>query len=250
MSAEAPKAAAENKEIEIPEWNDAAVKKDGTSAGAGTTPGRSSKRTLSHRLDAILPPHKRYVGLSRNVFLWVLLAVFLALLVLIIGLAAGLSAHHKYDGSHSVLRRGWARAQIDASLHRRYKNLPLPSNTNSFTGELTYFQTGLGACGETSGQSDDIASISELLFDKAGSSSSTGGNSNNNPLCNKMLRVTRFDEQYGEMRSLDLKVVDRCTGCAIDDIDTSQGAFAKLAPIPSGRVDVTWAWLQPVQTGS
>lgn len=93
-------------------------------------------------------------------------------------------------------------------------------------------------------------SISHIVFDAAGSSSSDGGNSNDNPLCNKMLRATRYDEQYGAERSVDLKVVDRCTGCAPDDLDTSLGAFEKLAPSASGRVDVTWAWLQPVQTGS
>ena len=133
---------------------------------------------------------------------------------------------------------------------RHHKALPLPSNTDTFTGDLTYYGTGLGACGETSGDNDDIVSISHLLFDAAGSSSSTGGNSNANPLCGKMLRASRFDEQYNAERSIDLKVVDRCTGCAVDDLDTSQGAFEKLAPVASGRVDVTWAWLQPVQTGS
>jgi len=93
-------------------------------------------------------------------------------------------------------------------------------------------------------------SISHIVFDAAGSSSSSGGNSNQNPLCSKMLRATRFDEEVGAERSVDLKVVDRCTGCAPDDLDTSLGAFEKLAPSASGRVDVTWAWLQPVQTGS
>lgn len=91
-------------------------------------------------------------------------------------------------------------------------------------------------------------SISHILFDAAGSSTDTGGNSNDNPLCNKVLRASRFDEQYGAQRSVDLKVVDRCTGCEVDDLDTTLGAFEKLAPSALGRVDVTWAWLQPVAT--
>lgn len=65
-----------------------------------------------------------------------------------------------------------------------------------------------------------------------------------------MLRASRFDDQYGEQRSVDLKVVDRCTGCNVYDLDTSLDAFEQLAPSASGRVDVTWAWLQPVQTGT
>ena len=128
---------------------------------------------------------------------------------------------------------------------RHSKDLPLPSNTNIFTGDLTYYGTGLGACGETSGNSDDIVSISHIVFDEAG-----GANPNDNPLCNMMLRASRYDEEVGAVRSVDLKVVDRCVGCKEDDLDTSLGAFEKLAPSASGRVDVTWAWLQPVATGS
>lgn len=92
-------------------------------------------------------------------------------------------------------------------------------------------------------------SISHIVFDAAGSSSSTGGDSNDNPLCNQMLRASRYDEEYGARRSIDLKVVDRCTGCEADDLDTTLGAFEKLAPSALGRVDVTWAWLEPVATG-
>lgn len=58
-----------------------------------------------------------------------------------------------------------------------------------------------------------------------------------------MLRAQRYNEDVGQMRSVDLKVVDRCTGCAVDDLDTTETAFEELAPIASGRVDVTWAWL-------
>lgn len=94
-----------------------------------------------------------------------------------------------------------------------------------------------------------IVSISHFVFDAAGSSSSTGGNSNDNPLCGMMVRASRYDEAVGAQRSVDLKVADRCTGCQPDDLDTTIGAFEKLAPVADGRVDVTWAWLEPVATG-
>ncbi|KAK5107761.1 hypothetical protein LTR62_000685 [Meristemomyces frigidus] len=194
--------------------------------GAHNFSAHSRSRGAGAKLDAVLPRHRRYGGMSRKVFLIALAAAILALLALIIGLAAGLSGHSTHGA------------------------LPLPSNSETFTGDLTYYGTGLGACGETSGDSDDIVSVSHIIFDAAGSSSSTGGNSNNNPLCNKMLRASRYDEEFGQVRSVDLKVVDRCTGCQPDDLDTSLGAFEKLAPQASGRVGVTWAWLQPVQTGS
>jgi expansin (peptidoglycan-binding protein) len=122
-------------------------------------------------------------------------------------------------------------------------NLPLPSNRETFTGDLTYYQTGLGACGVTSTSSDDIVSVSHIIFDAAGSSSSTGGNSNNNPLCGLKLRAKRFDDVRGEERSVDLTVVDRCTGCEPNDIDVSYLAFDQIASRDKGRVEVTWAWL-------
>ncbi|KAI7372231.1 hypothetical protein KC354_g21 [Hortaea werneckii] len=123
-------------------------------------------------------------------------------------------------------------------------NLPLPSNTDTFTGDLTYYQPGLGACGITS-TDDFIVALSHILFDEAGSSTDAGGNSNENPLCGRILRATRYNEEAGAQRSVDLRVVDRCTGCEVDDLDTSLKAFERLAPSASGRVDVSWAWLQP-----
>ncbi|KAI7015267.1 hypothetical protein KC316_g16146 [Hortaea werneckii] len=128
-------------------------------------------------------------------------------------------------------------------------NLPLPSNADTFAGDLTYYQPGLGACGVTSTEDDFIVSLSHILFDAAGSSTDAGGNSNENPLCGRMLRATRYNEEASAQRSVDLRVVDRCTGCEVDDLDTSLKAFERLAPSASGRVDVSWAWLQPAQTG-
>jgi hypothetical protein len=129
------------------------------------------------------------------------------------------------------------------------QDLPLPSNGKEYVGDLTYYEAGLGACGETNDQNDDIVSISHFVFDAAGSSTDTGGDSNANPLCGKKLRASRYDEEVGAQRSIDLTVADRCTGCEPDDLDTTLGAFEKLAASASGRVDVTWAWLEPVATG-
>ncbi|KAI7086435.1 hypothetical protein KC356_g5003 [Hortaea werneckii] len=199
------------KEIEIPEWENAAVGHQ----NSDTAGGLIGIRTL---LDRLLPPQKRYLGLKQKTFLWIILAISLCLIALIIGFSTS--------------------------------NLPLPSNTDTFTGDLTYYQPGLGACGVTSTEDDFIVALSHILFDEAGSSTDAGGNSNENPLCGRMLRATRYNEEANAQRSVDLRVVDRCTGCGVDDLDTSLKAFERLAPSASGRVDVSWAWLQPVQTGS
>lgn len=123
------------------------------------------------------------------------------------------------------------------------KALALPSNRDTFTGDLTYYDTGIGACGWTNTASQNIVAVSHILFDAAGSSSQNGGNSNNNPLCGRMLRATRFDSRIGQQRSVDLKVVDRCVGCKEHDIDVSYSAFDHVADRAQGRVSVQWAWL-------
>jgi hypothetical protein len=87
-STEAP-AASHEKAVEIPEWENAAVNGGANGAKKTNRPGRSFK------LDSVLPAHKKYLGMSRKLFLIVLLAIFLAILALIIGLAVGLT-HKKY----------------------------------------------------------------------------------------------------------------------------------------------------------
>lgn len=139
----------------------------------------------------------------------------LALLALIIGLAAGLSTQS------------------------RTQNLPLPDGHGGpFSGELTYYDPGLGACGITSTSSQDIVAVAHSLFDAA----QTGSDPNQNPLCGRKIRAKRGKEGSGE-RSVDLTVVDRCTGCAPTDIDVSLSVFRRMADQDLGRVDVEWNWL-------
>jgi len=51
----------------------------------------SAKPTMAQRLDRILPPHRKYLGIRRKLFLIVLAIVLVLLLGLIIGLSVGLS---------------------------------------------------------------------------------------------------------------------------------------------------------------
>ncbi|KIV77991.1 hypothetical protein PV11_09762 [Exophiala sideris] len=151
-------------------------------------------------------------NLSRRTRL-ALFAALVASIALIIGLAAGLSTRQ-----HS-------------------QNLPLPSGHGGpFTGDLTYYAPGLGACGVTSTDSDKIVAISHLLFDAA----STGSDPNANPLCGKKIRASRDNS------SVDLTVVDRCTGCQAKDLDVTVDSFAMLANVDLGRVSVEWNWLEDV----
>jgi hypothetical protein len=158
--------------------------------------------------------HTRWSLLRRRTRIFLICSA-LALLALILGLSIGLGLN---SGS---------------------RNLPLPSaHGGPYSGDLTYYEPGLGACGITSTSSENIVAVSRLLFDAAQS----GSDPNQNPLCGKKLRAKRVKEGSGE-RSVDLTVVDRCVGCKETDIDVSISVFKKLADEDLGRVTTSWSWL-------
>ncbi|KAF2864097.1 hypothetical protein K470DRAFT_254427 [Piedraia hortae CBS 480.64] len=102
----------------------------------------------------------------------------------------------------------------------------LAASGAQYSGDLTWYDTGLGACGWNSGSNDDIVAISETIFD-----SYNTGNPNNNPLCGKTLTITGADgSEYTA------KIVDRCPGCAKADLDLSHGFFNRVTNNGDGRV--------------
>lgn len=154
----------------------------------------------------------RWSTLSRRIRVLVIVAL-VCVLALIIGLSAGLSSKS------------------------RTQNLPLPSSHGGpYSGDLTYYDPALGACGLTNSGSDTIVAVSHFVFDAV----SVGSDPNSNPLCGKKIRARRGD------KSIDLTVVDRCTGCQPTDIDVTRSVFADLANIDQGRVSVSWSWLEDV----
>ncbi|KAB5528062.1 RlpA-like double-psi beta-barrel-protein domain-containing protein-containing protein [Coniochaeta sp. 2T2.1] len=174
--------------------------------------------SLPSRLNRILPPNRTYLRLPRTRFLILLLSLSLFfLLSLILGLSLGLRHHSS-------------------------PSLPLPpTSTALYNGELTYYAPGLGACGWTSSAEDAIVAVSHLVFDAAAEKGN--GNPNENPLCGKRIRVTRDQGNGKGNRSVDVAVVDRCTGCRAMDLDLSPRMFGELAGLEEGRVAGTWGWL-------
>ena len=60
------------------------------------TQGASQQpKSFSDRLNNVLPPHKRYIGLRRRAFLIVVAIITLTIFGLILGLAIGLTIGHK-----------------------------------------------------------------------------------------------------------------------------------------------------------
>ncbi|KAK8040116.1 hypothetical protein PG993_008527 [Apiospora rasikravindrae] len=198
-------------------------------AGAALPSSQPTRSPLQRRLDAVLPPHRTYLGGRSRRFLLLCLAALLLAVVLALAIGLGVGLSHKKSST---------------------KNLPLPSNHGVFTGDLTYYGPGLGACGVTSSDGDAIVSVSHITFDAAGANRDGGGNPNANPLCGKKIRIQRDYKEGGGAgggggnRSVDVTVVDRCTGCQPADLDTTISVFTQLAPEDSGRVLMSWAWLE------
>jgi hypothetical protein len=99
-----------------------------------------------------------------------------------------------------------------------------PQSGKTFTGEITYFTPGMGACGETSGEGDKMVAISQSLFDQY----TPNGNPNKNPLCGKTLTIKGADGAEHKAT-----IWDRCVGCAMDDLDMPQEFFNEVTT-PSG----------------
>lgn len=96
----------------------------------------------------------------------------------------------------------------------------------TYHGDATFYSPSLGSCGRQSGNQDMIVAVSHTIYD----SFWAGANPNSNPICGKHIRAT-----YGS-NSIDVVVVDRCTGCSHFDLDFSPGAFAKLGSPDQGRL--------------
>ena len=101
------------------------------------------------------------------------------------------------------------------------------------TGQGTYYDPGLGACGYTNAESDRIVAISHELFDSFGT-----GNPNNNPVCGHKIKAT-----YNGKTTV-ATVVDRCEGCAYGDLDFTRTGFQDLASLDLGRLSgLKWSWV-------
>ncbi|KLO11971.1 plant expansin [Schizopora paradoxa] len=105
--------------------------------------------------------------------------------------------------------------------------------TETHTGDATFFEPGLGACGKTNGPNDLIAAASHELFDTFPGATA---NPNNNPICGRSVTA------HANGKSVTVKIVDRCAGCSGEgDLDFSPAAFEHLAALSVGRIHgMTW----------
>ncbi|KAJ7940023.1 hypothetical protein B0H13DRAFT_1586813, partial [Mycena leptocephala] len=95
---------------------------------------------------------------------------------------------------------------------------------------------GLGACGDTYTDSSMTAAVSKVMYDHWPGYKDKG-NPNTNPICGPMIS----DSFHHGENSIQVKIVDRCTGCKVNDIDLTPAAFIALAgDIGIGRTNATW----------
>ncbi|KAL2108440.1 hypothetical protein VUR80DRAFT_3805 [Thermomyces stellatus] len=180
-------------------------------------PTRDANRRPS-KLDALFRPDRTYLGLSRNrfVFFVIIPAVTVVLIILPVALGVGLSRERSRD------------------------DVPLPSRDGPFEGVLTFYDPGLGACGRQIGADDMVVAVSRAVWDSA----QEGGNPNQNPLCGRKIVVeTASGADRRRESGVEVRVVDRCTGCAAADLDVSRAVFRKLAKKDEGRVLAKWDWV-------
>lgn len=97
----------------------------------------------------------------------------------------------------------------------------------SCSGEITFYQAGLGACGEThDGLAENVVALPHGMM---------GTQSNGNPFCGRTVAITKNGV------TISAKVVDKCMGCVGHDLDLSEKAFAELGiDYGVGRTTADW----------
>jgi len=95
-----------------------------------------------------------------------------------------------------------------------------------------YYATGAGACSFGASSEDPllVAALDPVNFDSSNA-------------CGSYVFVS------GPKGSVTVRITDLCPGCAANHIDLSEDAFAAIADLVAGRVNVTWQVVSPELTG-
>jgi expansin (peptidoglycan-binding protein) len=101
-----------------------------------------------------------------------------------------------------------------------------------YSGEATYYAaTGAGACSFDASPGDlMVAAMNAPQYANAA-------------YCGAYVRVS------GPQGQVTVRIVDLCPECASGDLDLSPQAFALIAHLPQGRVDINWQLISPALSG-
>ena len=101
------------------------------------------------------------------------------------------------------------------------------SESSPCAGDITYYDTGLGACGITSTNDQKVVALPHGFM---------GTLSNDNPYCGRTIAIKC--DTTGKTSTA--TVVDKCMGCDGMSIDLSPAVFDDLASEAVGRTTATW----------
>ncbi|TPX15719.1 uncharacterized protein E0L32_000053 [Thyridium curvatum] len=105
------------------------------------------------------------------------------------------------------------------------------SGSSLFTGAMTYYTVGMGACGFNDAGKDMTENIVAISKDQMGEQS------NGNPLCGKTITITHGG------KSVQATIRDKCMGCASGEIDVSEKVFIDIfGSLDVGRSPVDWTF--------
>lgn len=95
------------------------------------------------------------------------------------------------------------------------------------SGDITYYEAGLGACGLTNnGETDAVVALPHGFM---------GTQSNGNPYCGKSITISKNG------KTIQATVMDKCMGCVGRDLDLSNKAFKDLGvEFDVGRTTAEW----------
>ncbi|KAJ1302884.1 hypothetical protein OPQ81_003183 [Rhizoctonia solani] len=94
----------------------------------------------------------------------------------------------------------------------------------AYTGQATYFEPGLGACGGVNGRTEHIVALNQAQWD--------GG-----AHCWHHVMIQAYGKQ------IEAAVVDLCPGCSWGDLDMAPGLFESFTSLDVGRFGITWWYI-------
>ncbi|KAJ8597479.1 barwin-like endoglucanase [Rhizopogon salebrosus TDB-379] len=94
---------------------------------------------------------------------------------------------------------------------------------STYTGQGTWYEVGLGACGYDDTDSESIVAISAQIYGSGG-------------YCNQTVYITNTDNGQtatGEVR-------DECESCDSGSLDMSPSLFEQLSTLDTGVIPISW----------
>jgi hypothetical protein len=121
-----------------------------------------------------------------------------------------------------------AAAPVSSSPSSSGSSSSVCSSGSPCTGDITYYEAGLGACGATTnGTIEKVVALPHVLM---------GPLSNNNPYCGMTITI----QCISTGKTTTATVVDKCMGCEDYAIDLSTSAFEDLDDFAVGRTEAKW----------